>query len=70
MTFKEFKNWCNERACDGCWGMLTSLTCIDIMNRINKLRWWKRKKAWEEIENQVMEEIVNPINAKIKELSK
>lgn len=28
MKFKEFENWCNERACDGCLGMLTAMVCI------------------------------------------
>ena len=30
MKFKEFAKWCNERACDGCWGMLEAMACIDI----------------------------------------
>lgn len=30
MKFKEFVNWCNERACDGCWGMLEAIACINL----------------------------------------
>ena len=30
MKFKEFAKWCNERACDGCWGMLEAMACIDL----------------------------------------
>lgn len=30
MKFKEFVNWCNERACDGCWGTLTAINCSSI----------------------------------------
>lgn len=66
MTFKEFTSWCNERACDGCWGMLTAMTCLDLMATVNKIPFWKREKVWrEQYEKQVLDEIVEPINQKI-----
>ena len=68
MTFKEFVEWCNDRACDGCWGMIESMTCIDIISNIRKLPFWKRKKEWMEKEQQILDEIVNPINRKIQEM--
>lgn len=68
MKFKEFVAWCNERTCDGCWGMVTAMTCIDIISSIRKVPFWKRKKIWAGIEPDVMEQIVNPINAKMAEL--
>ena len=34
MTFKEFVEWCNDRACDGCWGMIESMVCMDIISSI------------------------------------
>lgn len=68
MTFKEFCDWCNARACDGCWGALTAMTCIDLMSRIRHTPFWKRKKSWKEIEQQVLDEIVNPINQKMKDM--
>ena len=34
MKFKEFTNWCNERACDGCWGMLEAIACINLINEV------------------------------------
>lgn len=68
MTFKEFTRWCNERACDGCWGMIEAMTCIDIASGINKMHFWKREKYWQsEYESRVLNEIVNPINNKIAE---
>lgn len=70
MTFKEFVEWCNERACDGCWGMIEAMACMDIVSNIRKLPFWKRKKAWKEKEQQVLDEIVNPINRKIEEMNK
>lgn len=44
MTFKEFTAWCNERACDGRWGMVEAMVCIDLMAEIRKLSFWKREK--------------------------
>lgn len=70
MTFKEFVEWCNNRACDGCWGIIEAMACIDIISKIRKLPFWKRKKAWKEKEQQVLDEIVNPINRKIEEMNK
>lgn len=68
MTFKDFVRWCDERTCDGCWGMITALTCIDLVRTLRKVPFWKRERAWREKEKQVLEEIVNPVNQKIKEL--
>lgn len=69
MRFKEFVDWCNERICDGCWGMLTALTSIDLIHRVKKVSFWKREKYWkQEYESRVLEEIVNPINSKIQEV--
>lgn len=48
MRFKEFVNWCNERACDGYWGMLTAMTCIDLIGEVIKVPFWKREKFWKE----------------------
>ena len=71
MTFKQFSHWCNERACDGLWGMLDALVCIDIHNEINKHPFWKREKVWrEQYLGKVMTEIINPIEKKISEMLK
>lgn len=68
MTFKEFKVWCNQRACDGCWGMLEAMACIDLIETVNKQPFWKREKFWkQEYEQKVLDEIVNPINDRIGE---
>ena len=71
MKFKEFTNWCNERACDGCWGMLEAIACINLINEIMKIQFWKREKIWKEnYEQQVLEEIINPIEKKLEEMKK
>lgn len=63
--------WCNERACDGCWGMIEAMACIDLMQTIRNQPFWKREKLWrQEYEKRVLDEIVNPINSKIDELVK
>lgn len=68
MTFKEFKAWCNQRACDGCWGMLEAMVSIDLIETVNKQPFWKREKFWkQEYEQKVLDEIVNPINDRIGE---
>lgn len=71
MTFKQFSHWCNERACDGLWGMLDALVCINIYNEISKHPFWKREKIWrEQYRDQIMAEIINPIEQKISEILK
>lgn len=71
MNFKEYVRWCNDRACDGYWDMLTAMTCIDIIATLKKIPFWNREKVWKnEYENRVLEEIIDPINTKIhKELN-
>lgn len=39
MTFKEFESWCNDRAADGCWGIVTAIICIDnIVIPVDRIR--------------------------------
>lgn len=69
MKYKEFVEWCNQRACDGCWGMQTAIICSEIMKDVRKQPFWKREKYWREnCEKEVLEEIVNPLNQKRKEM--
>lgn len=70
MTFKEFQRWCNDRACDGCWGMTTAMICIDIMHQMHRTPFWRRKKRWNEEfnhNNSLYSEIVAPTNKLIEE---
>lgn len=67
MTYKEFVKWCNERACDGRWGLLTAIVCIDIIDSMRSTPFWRRKKKWNEYEQRVVTELVNPTNEKIRE---
>ena len=69
MKFREFVSWCNQRAADGCWGMLEAMVCVDIIETVRKERFWKREKFWKEkYADDVLEQIVNPIEKKIEEM--
>ena len=70
MKYKEFIEWCNQRACDGCWGILTAKFCIDIMREVQDQFPWKREKRWQELEKEysIVEKVITPTNNKIKEM--
>lgn len=67
MKYKEFIEWCNCRAADGCWGLETVLFCIGIVNQIRKEPFWRREKKWKELNEiyKIVETIVEPINQEI-----
>lgn len=69
MTYKEFKEWCNERACDGLWGFNTVITVINVLEEVKLSPFWKREKVWQKInkEHKIVEKIVEPTNRKIEE---
>ena len=70
LSFKEFQDWCNQRACDGRWGFAEAVVCCDIMKQVNsvpKYRFKKRKQMWEELE-PTANEILTKTNEKIKEV--
>lgn len=68
MTYKEFNKWCNDRACDGYWGMNTVIFCIGVNEDMKKTPFWKKKKVWKEKYQEIAEQIVEQINAKIDDI--
>lgn len=68
MKYKEFRKWCNNRSADGCWSMHTAMFCINIMDHIDGFYFWRREKVWKEFENEVVENVIIPINNKMKEV--
>lgn len=69
MKYKEFRAWCNQRAADGCWGMMTAMFCTHILKEVNEIPFWKREKVWKEkYEEEIMRDVVEPIEKKIKEV--
>ena len=72
MKFKEFVNWCNDRAFDGCWSMNTALFCIGVVDKVRKKPFWKREREWQRInreEYDVVKNVVSVINAEMKKLT-
>lgn len=69
MKFRAFARWCNERACDGCWGRTEAIVCCDIMEKMKQVNPLARETVWKTINALLrMEElIVEPTNARIKE---
>lgn len=58
VTFKEFDNWCNTRACDGRWSLSDAIHCSTICSQILSIkpifgRSKKREKEWEKIRGEV-----------------
>jgi hypothetical protein len=55
MSYKEFDDYCNERACDGRWGFEEAIACCGMIREIEesvKGKLFKRKareKAWENL---------------------
>ena len=67
MKYKEFNDWCNQRACDGCWSADTAIYCIGVCETINSKPFWKREKVWrEQYEEKIVRDIVKVINEKMK----
>ena len=62
MTFNQFNDQCNDRASDDRWGLHTVRLCIEIIENINATQIFYRKKKWKSIENDVIKNIVTPVN--------
>lgn len=50
MTFKEFDEWCNARACDGMWSIDIAIVSSSILNQMFKTAIWRRRKKWKDFE--------------------
>lgn len=48
MKYKEFFQWCNERACDGCWSSATAIYCIDIAEKNKQIAVLEKRKRMAE----------------------
>lgn len=67
MKFKDFMEWCNDRASDGMWGPATVVICTSVIREVLGVPFWRREKKWRELDRQlnVVEGIVIPVNLKI-----
>lgn len=50
MSFKEFDEWCNARACDGMWSLDIAINSCIILDKMFKTPIWRRRKKWKEFE--------------------
>lgn len=68
MTFKEFMEWCNNRACDGVWNLREVMEVVDVISDVRKKLPWRQEKYWKKrYESRVMQQIVIPTNKRIEE---
>lgn len=66
ITFKEFDNWANARACDGKWSCTEALVSSEIIREVFKInsifnRNKKREDKWDELKSKYFD-----LNAEIK----
>ena len=53
ITFKQFNEWANNRACDGEWSMVDAMnSCEAIAEYYKCKKFWKRKQKWWEIKEK------------------
>lgn len=69
MTYKDFLDWCGKRACDGCWDSKTATFCLNTIEYIESLFFWKRKRAWSILRPIIEKEVVEAIENRRKELN-
>ena len=60
MSYKEFKDFCNQRAADGRWGLSQAITCLNVVGKIegNNRGFFKKKKKeekWRELRGVVID---------------
>ena len=72
MTYKEFVEWCNQRAADGLWDKDTAFDCISALDLIQSHPFWRRKKIWKRffVDEGFVEDIIEPVNHKINKMLK
>lgn len=63
MRFRQFVRWCERRSQEGTLGHVDTVRCLQIINEMYFVPFWKRNKAWHnEYEEYVLKRIVNPID--------
>lgn len=65
MTFKEFKEFCTDRACDGRWSILEAMAYLSIIQEINSIKikylgFIPARKKTEQAREEAWQKKVNP----------
>ena len=70
MTYREFSDWCNRRAADGCWSSETAVFCLWVLKEIENQHFWKKSRKWQELNAKysIQDNVINPINNKMIEI--
>ena len=58
ITFEEFNEWCNMRACDGQWSMFMAANCIEAIRQVRKVKPLFGKKKQEKKNGYVLRIII------------
>lgn len=65
MTYKEFLEYCNDRACDGRWGFDEAVTCLSVIDEINAIKvktlGFTRKKKTEQAQEEAWRKMVSQL---------
>ena len=53
ISFRDFNDWANNRACDGEWSMMEAISSSNAIAEYYKCKkFWKRKQKWWEIKEK------------------
>lgn len=61
LTYRQFKDWCNERCCDGRWSAMHALIAINIIEAMDKQSFWKKNSEWENNWKQYAIQLVSSV---------
>ena len=65
MTYKEFVEYCSDRACDGRWGFDEAVACLAVIDEINAIKvktlGFTRKKKTEQAQEEAWKKIVSQL---------
>ena len=65
MTYKEFKDYCSDRACDGQWSAMDAMACIELRHRIDQVQVKKfgivMRKKTEQAQEEAWQKLLDKI---------
>lgn len=66
MKYKEFKKWVNDRWVGGYLSYEVYHAARLLIHDIDTMWFWERRQAWKNIEIEIVEHVVIPINQEIR----